>query len=116
MFDKIIDELISEDKLGEAWHLEMAPTHARYSFSSSKSGNENWARKMANKLVQKEKEDFKFIGIFSEGETSFGPVVDGYVFHCTEEYLDKAPHMHRDKRKACKLHLKTGKVEEYLED
>ena len=25
MFDDIIDELISEDKLGEAWHLEMAP-------------------------------------------------------------------------------------------
>ena len=116
MFDKIIDELISEDKLGETWHLEMAPNHARYSYSSSKHGNENWAKKVANKLVQKEKEDFKFIGIFSEGETSEGPVVDGYIFHCTEEYLSKAPHMHRDKRKACKRHLKTGKAEEYLED
>ncbi len=116
MFDKIIDELIYEDKLGETWKLEMAPNHARYSFSSSKSGNENWAKTMANKLVQKEKEDFKFIGIFSEGDTSEGPIVDGYIFHCTQEYLDKAPHMHRDKRKACKRHLKTGKVEEYLED
>ena len=49
MFDKIIDELISEDKLGEVWHLEMAfSNHARYSFSSSKSGNENWARKLGN--------------------------------------------------------------------
>lgn len=116
MFDKIIDELIFEDKLGETWQLEMAPNHARYSYSSSKSGNENWAKNLANKLIQKEKEDFKFIGIFSEGETSEGPVVDGFVFHCTDEYLDKAPHMHRDKRKACKRHLKTGKVEEYLED
>ena len=116
MFDDIIDELIAEDKLGETWKLEMAPNHARYSYSSSKSGNENWAKKMANKLVQKEKDDFKFIGMFSEGETSEGPVVDGFVFHCTEDYLDKAPHMHRDKRKACKRHLKTGKVEEYLED
>tara|TARA_E500000331_G_scaffold6894_1_gene6716 strand:- start:175 stop:525 length:351 start_codon:yes stop_codon:yes gene_type:complete len=116
VFDEIIDELISEDKLGEAWHLEMAPNHARYSFSSSKFGNEKWAMKLANKLVKKEKEDFKFIGIFSEGETSEGPVVDGYIFHCTDEYLKKAPHMHRDKRKACKRHLKTGKVEEYLED
>ena len=44
MFDKIIDELISEDKLGETWHLEMAPNHARYSYSSSKHGNENWAK------------------------------------------------------------------------
>jgi len=83
MLDDIIDELISEDKLGEAWHIEMAPTHARYSFASSKFGKENWANGVANKLVQKEKEDFKFIGIFSEGETSEGPVVDGYVFHCT---------------------------------
>ena len=116
MFDDIIDELISEDKLGENWHLEMAPNHARYSFSSSKFGNENWARKLATKLIQNEKEDFKFIGIFSEGETSEGPVVDGYVFYCTQEYLSKAPHMHRDKRNACKRHLKTGKVEEYLED
>lgn len=116
MFDKLIDELISEDKLGETWHLEMAPNHARYSFSSKKHGNENWAKSLATKLTQKEKEDFKFIGIFSEGETDEGPIVDGYVFHCTEEYLSKAPHMHRDKRNACKRHLKTGKVEEYLED
>ena len=116
MFDQIIDELILEDKLGETWHIEMAPNHARYSYSSSKFGNENWAKSTANKLVQNEKDDFKFIGIFSEGETSEGPVVDGFVFHCTQEYLNKAPHMHRDKRKACKRHLKTGKVEEYLED
>tara|TARA_B100000242_G_C43010238_1_gene469693 strand:- start:103 stop:453 length:351 start_codon:yes stop_codon:yes gene_type:complete len=116
MFDKILDELIAEDKLGETWRLEMAPVHARYSFSSSKSGNENWAKNTANKLTQKEKENFKFIGIFSEGESTEGPIVDGYVFHCTQDYLDKAPHMHRDKRKACKRHLKTGKVEEYLED
>jgi hypothetical protein len=116
MFDKLIDELISEDKLGETWHLEMAPIHARYSFSSKKHGNENWAVALATKLVKKEKDDFKFIGVFSEGETSEGPVVDGYIFHCTEEYLSKAPHMHRDKRKACKRHLKTGNIEEYLED
>ena len=116
MFDDIIDELIAEDKLGETWKLEMAPNHARYSYSSSKSGNENWAKNTANKLTQKEKENFKFIGIFSEGESTEGPIVDGYVFQCTQDYLDKAPHMHRDKRKACKRHLKTGKVEEYLED
>lgn len=116
MFDKIIDELLAEEKLGETWKLEMAPNHARYSFSSSKSGNENWAKKMAIKLVKKEIEDFKFIGIFSEGESTEGPIVDGYVYHCTEEYLDKVPHMHRDKRTACKQHIKTGKVVEYLED
>jgi hypothetical protein len=116
MFDEIIDELIAEDKLGETWKLEMAPNHARYSFSSNKSGNENWAKVLATKLVKKEKEDFKFIGIFSEGESTEGPIVDGYVFHCTEEYLSKVPHMHRDKKKACKQHIKTGKVTEYLED
>ena len=44
------------------------------------------------------------------------PIVDGYIFHCTQEYIDKAPHMHQDKKKACKRHIKTGKVEEYLED
>lgn len=116
MFDKLIDELIFEDKLGETWKLEMAPNHARFSFSSAKSGNEKWAKNMANKLIQKEKENFKFIGIYSEGDSSEGPIVDGYIFHCTEQYLDNVPHMHRDKRKACKRHLKTGKVEEYLED
>ena len=116
MFDTIFDELIAEDKLGETWKLEMAPNHARYSFSSSKSGNEKWARKLAMKLLKTEKEDFKFIGIFSEGETNEGPIVDGYVFHCTEEYLDKAPHLHRDKKKACKQHIKTGKIIEYFED
>ena len=116
MFDKIIDELISEDKLGETWKLEMAPNHARYSFSSSKSGNENWAKKLAINLTKKERDDFKFIGIFSEGDSTEGPIVDGYIFHCTQEYLDKVPHMHRDKKKACKHHIKTGKVTEYLED
>ena len=70
MFDNIFDELIREDKLGETWKVELAPNHARYSFSSQKSGNENWAKSIANKLVQKEKEDYKFIGIFSEGESS----------------------------------------------
>ena len=25
MFDKILDELIREDKLGETWRLELAP-------------------------------------------------------------------------------------------
>ena len=67
-------------------------------------------------IDEKEKEDFKFIGIFSEGESTEGPIVDGYVFHCTQEYLDKVPHMHRDKKKSCKQHIKTGKVVEYLED
>ena len=116
MFDKIIDELISEDKLGETWKLEMLPNHAKYSFSSSKSGNEMWAKRLAEKLIKTEKDDFKFIGIFSEGETSEGSIVDGYIFHCTQEYLDKAPHMHRDKKSACRKHIKTGKIVEYLED
>lgn len=115
MFDNLFDELIREDKLGETWKVELAPNHARYSFSSKKSGNENWAKSIANKLVQKEKEDYKFIGIYSEGESSEGPIVDGYIFHCTQEYLSKAPHMHRDKKKAIKTHIKTGKVVEYFE-
>ncbi len=71
---------------------------------------------MAKKLVAKEKDGFKFIGIFSEGESTEGPIVDGYVYHCTEEYLQKAPHMHRDKKKACKTHIKSGKPVEYYED
>ena len=116
MFDELIDELIKEDKLGETWRIELAPNHARYSFSSQKSGKENWATALAKKLVAKEKDGFKFIGIFSEGESTEGPIVDGYVYHCTEEYLDKVPHMHRDKKNACKQHIKTGKVTEYLED
>ena len=115
-FNCIIDELINEEKLGESWRLEMAPNHARFSFSSSKHGNENWAKKLAMKLLKTEKDDFKFIGIFSEGDTDEGPIVDGYIFHCTQEYLDKAPHMHRDKKKACKQHIKTGKIIEYFED
>lgn len=116
MFDNLFDELIREDKLGETWKVELAPNHARYSFSSKKSGNENWAKSVANKLIQKEIDDYKFIGVFSEGESSEGPIVDGYIFHCTNEYLSKAPHMHRDKKKACKTHIKTGKVVEYFED
>ena len=116
MFDEIIDELIAEDKLGETWKLEMAPNHARYSFSSTKSGDERWAKLLGMNLVKKEKEDFKFIGAYSEGESTEGPIVVGYVFHCTQEYLDKVPHMHRDKRKACKQHIKTGKPVEYMED
>ena len=116
MFDNLFDELIREDKLGETWKVELAPNHARYSFSSQKSGNENWAKKIANKLAQKEKNDYKFIGIFSEGDSSEGPIVDGYIFHCTEEYLSNAPHLHRDKKKAIKTHLKTKKVVEYFED
>lgn len=116
MFDKIFDELILEDKLGETWRLELAPTHAKYSFSSSKSGDENWAKSMASKLVKKEKDDFKFIGIYSEGETEEGPIVDGYIFHSTEDYLRKTPYLHRDKKKAIKKHIKTGKVIEYFED
>jgi hypothetical protein len=116
VFDKILDELIAEEKLGKTWHLEMAPNHARYSFSSNKSGDERWAKLLATKLVEKEKEDFKFIGAYSEGESSEGPIVVGHIFHCTKEYLDKAPHMHRDKRNACKQHIKTGKSAEYMED
>ena len=116
MFDKIIDQLIREDKLGETWKIELAPNHARYSISSKKSGNEKWAKTLATQLVSKEKLDFKFIGIFSEGESTEGPIVDGYIFHCTKEYLESAPHMHRDKKKACKQHIKTGKIVEYLED
>jgi len=116
MFDNLFDELIREDKLGETWKVELAPNHARYSFSSKKSGNENWARSVANKLIQTERDDYKFIGVFSEGESSEGPIVDGYIFHCTTEYLSKAPHMHRDKKKACKAHIKTGKIIEYFED
>ena len=115
-FEKILDELIQEEKLGETWRLELAPNHSRYSYSSKKAGNENWAKSLASKLVKKEKEDFKFIGVYSEGETTEGPVVDGYIFHCTTEYLDKAPHLHRDKRNACKNNIKTGKVNEYFED
>ena len=109
MFDNIFDELIREDKLGETWKVELAPNHARYSFSSKKSGTENWAKSVANKLTQKEKDDYKFIGVFSEGESSEGPIVDGYIFHCTNEYLSKAPHMHRDKKKAAKHTLKQVK-------
>ena len=116
MHDEIIDQLIREDKLGETWKIELAPNHARYSFSSKKSGKEQWAKAVAKKLVGKEKDDFKFIGIYSEGESTEGPIVDGYVYHCTEEYLDKVPHMHRDKKIACKKHLKTGNPVEYYED
>jgi hypothetical protein len=115
-FDTLIEQLITEDQLGETWRIELAPNRAKYSFSSNKSGNENWAKSLAAKLVNKEREDYKFIGIFSEGDSSEGPIVDGYVFHCTDEYLQKVPHMHRDKKKACKQHIKTGKIIEYLED
>jgi len=116
MFDKLFDELILEDKLGETWKLELAPIHSRFSFSSKKSGNETWAKLLASKLYKKEKDNFKFIGIYSEGETEEGPIVDGYIFHCTDEYLKNTPYLHRDKKKAIKQHLKTGKVIEYFED
>ena len=43
-------------------------------------------------------------------------IVDGYIFHCTEEYFNNVPHLHRDKRKAIKQHLKTNKIIEYFED
>ncbi len=66
MFDKLFDELIYEDKLGETWRLELAPNHSKYSISSRKSGSEKWAKSIARKLTEKEKEDFKLIGIYSE--------------------------------------------------
>lgn len=116
MFDEIIDQLIREEQLGETWRIELAPTNARYSFSSKKSGKETWAKALAQKLITRDKEDYKFIGIFSEGESSEGPIVDGFVYHCTSAYLDKAPHMHRDKKKACKKNIKTGVPVEYFED
>lgn len=116
MFDKLFDELIYEDKLGETWRLELAPNHSKYSISSRKSGSEKWAKSIARKLTEKEKDDFKFIGIYSEGETNDGPIVDGYIFHCTDDYLKSTPHLHKDKRNAIKQHIKTGKVIEYFED
>lgn len=116
MFDVIFDELIKEDKLGETWRIELAPNHSRYSFSSKKSGNETWAKSLAMKLLKQDKDEYKFIGVFSEGETDDGPIVDGYIFHCTEEYFKNVPHLHRDKRKAIKQHLKTNKIIEYFED
>ena len=72
----------------------------------------------ASNLIKKNdsSNEYDFIGIYSEGESTEGPIVDGYIYFCTPEYYSRSAFMHRDKKKACKQNMKTGKVIEYFED
>tara|TARA_A100001037_G_scaffold67550_1_gene59983 strand:+ start:22625 stop:22993 length:369 start_codon:yes stop_codon:yes gene_type:complete len=112
--NQLISELISES-LGDTWKLELAATGKKFSYASKRDGNRSWADKMAKKLVKDSIEDYEFIGIFSEGESSEGPILTGVVYHCTEFYLKKSPYMYFEKKDACKIVFKTKKPTEYIE-
>ena len=111
--NEIISELLLE-RLGEDWYIELAKPGAKHSYALKKGGNQRWAQKLAEKLV-KDKNDYEFIGIFTEGETDSGPILEGVVYHCTESYLKKSPYMYFEKKDACKRHLRSGKPEDYIE-
>ena len=108
----VINELVSElilEKFGEAWYIELAKPGAKHSYALKKSGTERWAQKLAEKLV-KDENDYEFIGIYTEGVTEAGPILQGVVYHCTESYLKKSPYMYFEKKDACKTHLVSLKI------
>ena len=112
-----INELMSElltEKFGEQWYLELAKVKSPHSYASKKSGNRRWAEKLAEKLLDK-KDEYEFIGIFSDGETDAGPILEGVVYHCTEWYVKMSPYMYFEKKMACKGYLRSNKPEEYIE-
>ena len=111
--NELVSELLSE-KFGEAWYIELAKPGAKHSYALKKSGNQRWAEKLAEKLV-KDENDYEFIGIYTEGVTESGPILEGVVYHCTESYLKKSPYMYFEKKDACKSHLRSGKPEDYIE-
>mgnify|MGYP002808306388 CR=1 FL=1 len=111
--DALIFELLTE-KFGEEWYLELAKKGAKFSYASKKHGNQKWAERLAEKLLDK-KDEYELIGIFSEGETASGPILEGVVYHCTEWYVKKSPYMYFEKKVACKDHLRSKKPEEYIE-
>jgi len=111
--NEIISELLAEG-LGLEWSIELAKPGEYHSYALKKTGNQRWAQKLAEKLV-KDKNDYEFIGIFTEGETDSGPILEGEVYHCTKAYLKKSPYMYFEKKDACKTFLKSGKPQEYIE-
>lgn len=111
--NEIISELLMES-LGEEWYLELAKKGSPHSYASKKNGNQRWAAKLAEKLIAK-KDEYEFIGIFSEGETDSGPILEGVVYYCTEWYMKKSPYMYFEKKDACKGYLKRKKPVEYIE-
>ena len=111
--NELISELLSE-KFGEQWYLELAKVKSPHSQASKKNGNQRWAEGLAKKLLDK-RDEYEFIGIFSDGETEEGPILEGVVYHCTEFYVKKSPYMYFEKKQACRDHLRSGKPEEYIE-
>ena len=111
--DALISELLTE-KFGEEWYLELAESGSKVSYASKKHGNQKWAERLAKKLLDR-KDEYEFIGIFSEGQTDEGPILEGMVYHCTDFYVKKSPYMYFEKKDACKSHLRSGKPEDYIE-
>jgi hypothetical protein len=112
--DQLISELLLEN-LGDEWKLELAKAGKKLSYASRRSGNISWAEKLAKKLVKESHDEYEFIGIFSEDDSSEGPILTGVVYHCTEFYLKKSPYMYFEKKDACRIVHKTKKPTEYIE-
>jgi len=110
---EVISELLSES-LGEEWYIELAKKGSPHSYASRKNGNQRWATKLAETLVTK-KDEYEFIGIYTEGETASGPILEGVVYYCTEWYVKKSPYMYFEKKDACKTYLKRNKPADYIE-
>lgn len=113
IISKIVSELLTE-KLGESWKLELAKKGSKFSYASKRNGTQSWASSMAKKLLKKS-EDYEFIGIFSESDSSEGPILEGVVYFCTEYYIQKSPYMYFEKKDACKKTSRTNKPTYYIE-
>ena len=109
----LVSELIFK-RMGEDWRLELAKSGNKFSYPSKKQGSRNWAERLAEKLL-KSADEYEFIGIFSEGESSEGPILEGVVYYCTEFYLKKSPYMYFEKKDACRHTFRTKKPTEYVE-
>jgi hypothetical protein len=111
--NQLVSDLMFE-RMGEEWRLELAKSGNKVSYASKRHGSRNWAEKLAEKLL-KSSDEYEFIGIFSEGESTEGPILEGVVYHCTEFYLKKSPYMYFEKKDACRYTLRTKKPTEYVE-
>lgn len=103
-----------KESLGELHQLEIAKVGKKLSYETKQSGNLVWSVKSAKKFL-KNKEDYEFIGSFTESPSSEGPILSGTIFHCTPWYLKNAPYMYYEKKDACKRNIKTQKPVEYIE-
>jgi hypothetical protein len=102
------------ESLGERYQLELAKSGDKLSYETRTSGNESWSIKISKKFMNN-KDDYEFIGSFTESPSSEGPILSGTIYHCTSWYLKNAPYMYFEKKEACKKNIKSKKPEDYIE-